>query len=125
MTTMTIDREAPMMTGTNPAQAIKTEIDALRGILAAGVAGDQTALLDALDRITQLHLAGEAIRDFVAEHGQTLVTQALQADVDQADLIGRPYGETVVRRLARAAGLPPRRPGPRRRRIGRQLPPQT
>lgn len=112
------------MTVPNVAAIVAEEIADLRRALARTDAKDQDGLLDILNRLTALHQAAEEIRSYVAETAPGLVTQALGAEIDQDDLVGRPYGETVVRRLAREAGLPPRRPGPRRRR-GRTLPPQS
>lgn len=38
--------------------------------------------------------------------------EALAGGVPPEDLFGRPWSRTVVYRLARAVGIPPRKPGP-------------
>lgn len=108
---------------TRVVDVVTAEIEQVR-TLTAGAGADPAKLLDALDRLTQLAQAADLLRDYVADNGPALVVEALRADIDQAELVGRPYGDTYVRKLARQAGLPPRPSGPRRR-IARQIPPQT
>ncbi len=111
------------VTSTRVVDLVTAEIDSVRRLTATAGA-DPGQLLDALDRLTDLAKAADLLRDYVADNGPALVVQALNADIDQAELVGRPYGDTYVRKLARQAGLPPRPSGPRRR-VGRQIPPAT
>lgn len=78
-------------------------------------AADAEGTLATLRRVTELHEALQQARQVVADMAPQLVHRALQQGVDQAVLAGKPYTPTVVRRLARAAGIPPLKPGPRRR----------
>lgn len=104
----------------DPVALVAQEIEAIQALIdQAG--DDQEALLRALDRLTQLHEATRAARQYIADVGPATVTRALLSGVDPDDLRQRPYEESVVRRYAREAGLPPRKPGPRRR----PLPPQS
>lgn len=124
--TITAEREATAVTRPTIANVVSAEIEDLRRTLAQINHTDPDAVLDILDRITALHQAAEEIRAYVAENAPDVVTLALkEAKVDQDDLVGRPYGETVVRRLARDAGLPKRRPGPRPRRGTQAVPRQA
>lgn len=90
----------------------------LAGIVAEARAA-QTAdqALAALRRVTDLHEALQHARQVVADTAPPLVRQALAEGVDPATLAGQPYTPTVVRRLAREVGLPPQKPGPRRRQV--------
>lgn len=82
---------------------------------AASVDRDSTAITATLDRLTALYEAIEDARRDLAGTASVLVARALVVGIDQDDLIGRPFSATTVRSLAREAGVPRKRPGPRRR----------
>lgn len=90
------------------------EIATVRRLLQAG--SDQEKLRQAVEKLTDLRAQVEAVREALADLGPEVIKAALLGGIDQADLVGRPYGETTVRRLAREAGLPRRPFGPRPRR---------
>lgn len=109
------------MAGTvDPGDLVRREIQAIRG-LADRADADPEALLQVLDRITQLHQAALDARQFIADIGKPTVIRALQSGVDQRDLWGRPYADSQVRKFAREGGLPELPRGPRRR----PIPPQN
>jgi hypothetical protein len=114
VTTTTYATEAPVAGTVDPGRLVRQEIETIRKL--AQQAGDNPeALLQVLDRITQLHQATLDARQFIAEIGKPTVIQALQAGVDQRDLSGRPYADSQVRKFAREGGLPELPRGPRRR----------
>ena len=66
---------------------------------------DTTAILAALDELTELRRAIEHARSRIGTFGPDLVRAALQAGVRPADLMSRPYSPPVVWRHARDLGL--------------------
>lgn len=119
--TITIDRTTDKGAGmTDVLDDLRREIREVAE-QAATVDRDPEAIAAALDRLTALYDAIEAVRHELADSAPALVVRALLAGIDRDDLIGRPYSANVVRNLAKEAGLPPRRPGPRRRSDRRKL----
>ncbi len=70
--------------------------------LSAGRPTGKEELREVLDLLTAIHRASTLVTKFCPE----LVMSALKSGIPQADLVGRPYHETQVRRLAREAEVP-------------------
>lgn len=102
--------------------AIEGELDEIRRLTAATDAPPFESLHTAVTRLADLRATIEKAREDLADLGPEVIKRALLAGFDQAELVGRPYGETTVRRLAREAGLPrkPYGPRPRRSRDGQE-----
>lgn len=81
------------------------------------VAGDDPELLgQVLDRLTEVHRLRAELADWVAGRGWDLVKRALLAGVSQDEIRERPYNYSTVLKIAREAGVPKKKPGPRRKR---------